>query len=175
MKLMTRSKKIILDDIDRKIISLMQQNPNMTHSEIAEKVDRSQPTIGGRLKKLIDSGVLKFEAGVNFQAVEMFLSFVYIKTDSPDQIMSMASHCPFMMNAYKSSGEFNIVLLLASPKIDKLDDLVNSHFRNKPEIQSVKMEIILETAKETIVPINLDLQDELDPGSGVCEYCKKFI
>jgi len=171
---MTRIKKISLDEIDKKIISLMQENPSMTHSEIAERVDRSQPTIGGRLKKLLDSGVLKVQAGINFHAVDIFLAFVYLKTDSPDEIMTMA-HCPFIMNIYKSSGEFNIVLILASPKMEKLDGLINTHFRNNPGIQNVKMEIILETAKETIVPINLDLQDELDPGSGECEYCKKFI
>ncbi len=166
--------KISLDEIDRKIISLMQRNPSITHSEIAEKVDRSQPTIGGRLKKLMDSGILKIQAGVNFRAVDMFLAFVYLKTDDPDEIMKIASHCPFIMNAYKSSDEFNVVLLLASSKIEKIDELVNSHFRNKPEIQNVKMEIILDTAKETIIPIDLELQDQLEPGSR-CAYCKKFL
>ncbi|MFX1276196.1 MAG: Lrp/AsnC family transcriptional regulator [Promethearchaeota archaeon] len=172
---MVQFKKVKLDAIDRQIISLIQKNPNMTHSEIAEKVNRSQPTIGGRLKKLLDSGILKIQAGVNFQTADIFLAFVYLKTDSPDEIMNMASHCPFMMNAYKSSGEFNIILLLASPKLEKLDGLVNSHFRNKSEIYSVKMEIILDIAKEFILPINLELQEELDPGSGECAYCKKFI
>ena len=39
---MTRIKKISLDEIDKKIISLMQENPSMTHSEIAERSGRRQ-------------------------------------------------------------------------------------------------------------------------------------
>ena len=172
---MVSAKKLKLDDIDRKIITLIQNDPNITHSEIAQRVERSQPTIGMRLKKLTNSGVLKIQAGLNFKTVDIFLAFVYLKTDEPEQVMSQALHCPFMMNAYKTSGEFNIILLLASPNLEKLDGLVNSHFRNKPEIHSAKMEIILDIAKEFILPINLDLQEELDPVGGECAYCKKFV
>jgi len=169
------SDKLKLDDIDRKIITLIQDDPNITHSDIAQKVDRSQPTIGMRLKKLTSSGVLKIQAGLNFKTVDVFLAFVYLKTDEPEEIMSLAQHCPFMMNAYKLSGEYNIILALASAKLDKLDGLVNSHFRNKDKIHSVKMEIVIDIEKDLILPINFSLQDELDPASGTCEHCLKFI
>lgn len=173
---MVSSDKLKLDDIDRKIISLIQNDPNITHSEIAQKVERSQPTIGMRLKKLTNSGVLKIQAGLNFKTVEdIFLAFVYLKTDDPEAVMSQASHCPFMMNAYKLSGEYNIILSLASAKLDKLDGLVNSHFRNKEDIHSVKMEVVIDIAKDLVLPINFALQDELDPASGTCEHCLKFI
>ena len=172
---MVSSEKLKLDDIDRKIITLIQGNPNITHSEIAQKVERSQPTIGMRLKKLRNSGVLKIQAGLNFKTVDIFLAFVYLKTDEPEMVLSQASHCPFMMNAYKLSGEYNIILTLASAKLDKLDGLVNSHFRNKEKIQSVKMEVVVDIAKDLVLPINFALQDELDPGSGTCEHCLKFL
>ena len=172
---MVSSEKLKLDDIDRKIITLIQNDPNITHSEIAQRVERSQPTIGMRLKKLTNSGVLKIQAGLNFKTVDIFLAFVYLKTDKPEIVMSQARHCPFMMNAYKLSGEYNVILSLASAKLDKLDGLVNSHFRNKKEIHSVKMEVVIDIAKDLVLPINFTLQDELDPEDDTCEYCKKFL
>jgi DNA-binding Lrp family transcriptional regulator len=46
------SDKLKLDDIDRKIITLVQGDPNLTHTQIAEQINRSQPTVGMRIKKL---------------------------------------------------------------------------------------------------------------------------
>ena len=169
------TEKLKLDDIDRKIITLIQNDPNITHSEIAQHVDRSQPTVGMRLKKLKDSGVLKIQAGLNFKTVDIFYAFVYIRTDDPEIIMEQAKHCPFMMNAYKISGEYNIILTLASTRLDKLDAMVNSHFRIESKIHSVKMEVVIDIAKDLVLPVNFALQDELDPTSGECEYCSQFL
>ncbi len=166
--------KIVLDDIDKQIIALLQRDPNITHSQIAELVERSQPTIGARLKKLKKSGVLAVNAGLNLKAIDLYLSLVRISTEKPSEINAMAAHCPFIANCFQISGEFNMLLFLVSSDLEKLYGLVNSHFRNKEEIKDVKMEIVVEFARDFIVPVNLELQEQLDPGSGDCVYCKKF-
>ncbi|KKM95532.1 hypothetical protein LCGC14_1187160, partial [marine sediment metagenome] len=43
----------------KKIIKLIQEDPSMDHSKIAEVTKKSQPTVGIRIKKLRDSGFLK--------------------------------------------------------------------------------------------------------------------
>ena len=49
-----------MDDNDKKkIIRLIQEDPSMDHSKIAEVTKKSQPTVGIRIKKLRDSGFLK--------------------------------------------------------------------------------------------------------------------
>jgi DNA-binding Lrp family transcriptional regulator len=57
-----------IDEIDKSIIELIQKEPMLTHTEIAKRVDRSQPTIGMRIRKLEKAGVLKFQAGINVQS-----------------------------------------------------------------------------------------------------------
>ena len=69
--MVTSRKKFKIDEIDRKIITLIQNDPNITHSDIAQKVDRSQPTIGMRLKKLTNSGVLKIQAGLESRVLSL--------------------------------------------------------------------------------------------------------
>ncbi|MBN1802524.1 MAG: Lrp/AsnC family transcriptional regulator [Candidatus Lokiarchaeota archaeon] len=166
--------KIPLDDIDKQIIDLLQKDPNITHSQIAEMIERSQPTVGARLKKLKKSGVLAINAGLNLKFIDLYLSLVRLKTNNPSEINEMAAHCPFIANCFQITGDFNMLLFLVSSDLEKLYGLVNSHFRNKGEIQEVKMEVVVEIARDFVVPVNLDLQEHLDPGAGDCSYCKNF-
>ncbi|MGV9198705.1 MAG: Lrp/AsnC family transcriptional regulator [Promethearchaeia archaeon] len=167
------SEKLKLDDIDRKIISLVQENPNMTHTRIAEKINRSQPTVGMRIKKLEKNGVLKFQPGINFKKVNLYLSIVELKSKQPDEIMDMAKFCPFMLNAFRVSGDHNICIMLASSELQKLDNVINYHFRKNQEVKSVSMEIVSDIAKDFILPVDFDSEKHnptLEEGCG--EKCK---
>ena len=168
------SDKLKLDDIDRQIISLVQADPALTHTEIATRINRSQPTVGMRIKKLEKNGILQFQPGINFKRVDLHLATVEIKTNDPEEIMQMAQHCPFMLNAFRLSGEHNICILLASSKLDKLDKIVNYHFRNNPAIFSVAMEVVIDIAKDFILPIDFDSEDHvptIEDGCGAkCKY-----
>jgi DNA-binding Lrp family transcriptional regulator len=167
------SDKLKLDDIDRQIISLVQENPALTHTEIATRINRSQPTVGMRIKKLEKSGILQFQPGINFKKVDLHLATVELKTKNPEDILAMARHCPFMLNAFRLSGDHNICILLASSKLQKLDNIVNYHFRNNPEIQNTSMEVVIEIAKDFILPIDFDSEDH-DPTieEGCGKNCK---
>ncbi|NHJ23075.1 MAG: winged helix-turn-helix transcriptional regulator [Candidatus Lokiarchaeota archaeon] len=167
------SEKLKLDDIDRQIISLVQEDPSLTHTQIAEKINRSQPTVGMRIKKLEKEGILQFQPGINFKKVELNLATVEVKCTNPDEIMEMASCCPFMLNAFRLSGEHNICILLASSKLNKLDAIVNYHFRKNPEVSSVSMEIVTDIARDFILPIDFDSENhEPNEEEGCGEKCK---
>lgn len=167
------SQKLKLDDIDRQIITLVQEDPNLTHTQIAERINRSQPTVGMRIKKLEKSGILQFQPGINFKKVDLFLATVEINSSNPEEIMEMASCCPFMLNAFRLSGEHNIFILLASSKLDKLDAIVNYHFRKNPEVSLVSMEIVTDIAKDFILPIDFDSEHhEPNEEVGCGEKCK---
>lgn len=170
------SKKLKLDDIDKRIITLVQESPNLTHTQIAKKISRSQPTVGMRIKKLEKNGILQFQPGINFRKVDLHLATVEVKSKNPEEILDMAKFCPFMLNAFKLSGEHNILILLASSKIEKLDNIINYHFRRNPDVSSVSMEIITEIAKDFILPIDFDSEDH-DPNieDGCGEKCKYRI
>ena len=144
-----------MDEIDQQIIQLIQEDPNLTHTEIATHVNRSQPTIGMRIRKLEDAGVLHFQAGINIKETELYLSRCDISTSNPDKIILMAKNCPFMINVFRLSGEWNISLLLASLKLEDLDKIVNNHLRLDKEIRKIKMEIITDISENYVIPLNI--------------------
>jgi DNA-binding Lrp family transcriptional regulator len=167
------SEKLKLDDIDRRIITLVQDDPNLTHTQIAEKISRSQPTVGMRIKKLEKEGRLQFQPGINFKKVDLFLATVELNTKRPNDILAMAQFCPFMLNAFRLSGSHNICILLASSKLDKLDNIVNYHFRSDPNVQSVAMNMITEISKDFILPIDFDSEEHMPTLEAGCgEKCK---
>ncbi len=168
------SDKLKLDDIDRRIITLVQEDPNLTHTQIAEQINRSQPTVGMRIKKLEKEGILQFQPGVNFKKIDLMLAAVELNTKRPNEVLEMAKFCPFMLNAFRLSGSHNIMILLTSSKLEKLDNIVNYHFRSDPNVQSVSMNMITEIAKDFILPVDFESEDHiptLEDGCGdKCKY-----
>jgi len=168
------SAKLKLDDIDRKIITLVQDDPNLTHTQIAEKISRSQPTVGMRIKKLEKEGILQFQPGVNFKRIDLLLATVELNTKRPTEILEMAKYCPFMLNAFRLSGAHNIMILLTSSKLEKLDNIVNYHFRSDPNVNSVSMNMITEIAKDFIMPVDFASEEHtptLEEGCGAkCKF-----
>lgn len=154
------SKQILqIDEIDRKIINLVQKDPNLTHTEIAKRVNRSQPTVGVRVKKLEESGIIKFQAGIDLKSSNFYIGWLEIKTKFPEKVYDQVKECPFIINAFKRSGETNVCVMLASVDIESMDDIVNHHFRSYKEIEIVEFDIITDVMRNIVLPIDTDFQN----------------
>ena len=147
-----------LDEIDRQIIRELQKDPNVTHSAIAEILDRSQPAIGQRIKKLRKNDFLATQIGVDFKDIDMLLVKVELVTRKPEEVILMAQHCPFIVNGLKLSGQFNFMLFIASTSLKKINNVIDFHFRNKPYITAVKMDIVVGYAKSFILPVDFEAE-----------------
>lgn len=156
---MSKSNSIKIDEIDREIINLIQDKPTITHTEISTKVDRSQPTVGLRIKKLEEMGILQFQAGVNIKVADLVFARVEIQTNKPEKIISIVKKCPFMLNAFRVSGNSNLSVLIANSRLDHLDKIINRHFRNNQNVISVHMDIITEVVKDFVLPFDMSCKD----------------
>ncbi|MFX1496337.1 MAG: Lrp/AsnC family transcriptional regulator [Promethearchaeota archaeon] len=168
-----------IDDIDRNIIQLIQKEPTLTHTEIAKKVNRSQPTIGMRIRKLEENGILKFQAGINVKTTDLFLARAEIQTLNTSEIIDLVKKCPYMLNAFKLSGSSNISVLMASPKLERLDHIVNHHFRKNPNVISVSIDVITEIVEDFVLNFDFDFGKCGITKEGLCcdscmnKVCKK--
>lgn len=145
-----------IDDIDRDIIQIVQEEPNLTHTQIAKRVKRSQPTVGMRIRKLEDAGVLVFQAGINLKKVDLCSANVQISTDNPEALEALINKCPFMLNGFRQSGDFNFTIIIVAYRMEQLDRIVNNHFRNNPDIHQVEMNIITNVVNDFVLPFKLD-------------------
>lgn len=153
------SKSILeIDEVDKKIIGLLQENPNLTHTEIASRVNRSQPTVGVRIKKLEDLGIIKFQAGINLKSSSFYIGWLDLQTKFPEKVYAKVSQCPFVINALKRSGENNVCVMLAAPELDFLDHVVNHHFRNDPDFHVIEFDIITDVMKNIVLPVDTNFE-----------------
>jgi DNA-binding Lrp family transcriptional regulator len=164
-----------IDEIDKSIIKLIQKEPTLTHTEIAKKVNRSQPTIGMRIRKLESSGILKFQAGINLKTLDLILARVEIQTLRPQEILDLVEKCPYMLNAFRLSGSSNISILIVSTHLSHLDKIINQHFRSKPEITSVQMDVITDVVNDFVLPFSFNFNKCGNTESGeCCDACSKI-
>lgn len=164
-----------LDDIDRKIIQYLQEDANMTHSRIAELLDRSQPAIGARIKKLEAKGLIATQIGVNFHELKEFnLVILNLKTNRVVDIMELSEFCPFIINAVKTSGDYNMTVFLASTNLKQLDNVIDRHFREKEWTHALDMKLVTGIAKKLVLPVDFNVEklaEHEDPcaTSPICE------
>jgi DNA-binding Lrp family transcriptional regulator len=152
-----------LDKIDRSIINLLRKNPDITYTEIADKVGRSQPAIGKRIKKLEDNGILSYQAGSSIRNSDFIFAKVDILTNRPKKVLKIARKCPFMPVAFKLTGENNISIIAYGHSLKFLANLTDFHF--KEEIKSKKFQVILDSNEDIVLPIDLNFLN--------CEYVRK--
>ena len=157
-----------IDEIDKSIIELIQKEPTLTHTEIAKRVDRSQPTIGMRIRKLEKAGVLKFQAGINVKTMDLILARVEIQTLEPNETIELVKRCPYMLNAFRLSGTYNFSVLAIGSKLAHIDEMVNNHFRKNPNVTSVYMDIITDVTNDFVLPFDFNFESCGLSSSGQC-------
>ena len=163
-----------IDEIDRNIIELIQKEPMLTHTEIAKRVDRSQPTIGMRIRKLEKAGVLKFQAGINVKTMDLILARVEIQTLEPNETIELVKRCPYMLNAFRLSGTYNLSVLVIGTKLAHIDEMVNNHFRKNPNVTSVYMDIITDVTNDFVLPFDFNFEScSLNSNGQCCGKCFK--
>ena len=89
---MTRE-RIKLDEKDRKIITLLHNNQDISQEEIAKEIKLSQPSVAIRIKKLKEKGILDIIIGVNLNKVGIYVAVVLVQTTNTTKILNLFREC----------------------------------------------------------------------------------
>ena len=167
-----------IDEDDKKIIQMIEKNPSITHSEIAKEIDKSQPAVGARIIKLERKHLLSKQVGFNVKKVDIKLAIVFISTKDVDKIVEKIEKCPFINHAFKISGEFNLLCIIAASDLQTVERLVDVCFRKDADVINVKTNVIIESIHDFVVPIDF-LIEEFDgkfcgPNCNTSEKAPKF-
>lgn len=155
-----------IDETDKKIIMLLQENPDLTHSEIAEKVGKSQPAVGARIIKLKRKNLVATQVGMNFKKLDLKLAYVTMNLKNPQAIIPKLAECPFIIHAFKTSGATNIFALIGGADIGEIDKLIDQCIRGDSNVSNITVNFILTSAKDLILPLNFEIENAIDMGCG---------
>lgn len=166
---------IDLDDKDRKIVSLFERNPDISQVDIAEQVGLSQPTVGARICKLKQSGVISATAGMNLIKVGLKLAKVDITTKNSISVLSQFKECPCFLNGFVVSGKENLSLFFIAEDISTIEAIIDKHIRGHPSVMDVDLGIIITTVNDLVLPVKLNVEKGDKTPCGLdCKECDYY-
>ncbi|PIN70615.1 AsnC family transcriptional regulator, partial [Candidatus Woesearchaeota archaeon CG11_big_fil_rev_8_21_14_0_20_43_8] len=68
--------------------------------------------------------------------------------------------CPFFINALVTSGRYNLCLFFTATDLKRLEGIVNHHLRGNPKVKDIELNIVIQAAKDFVMPLNIDYDNE---------------
>ena len=166
-----------IDEIDKKILRALSENPVLSQLELSEGLKISQPAISARLHKLKETGVLAYSVGTDIKKSQLFLAKIDIVTTSTENIILFFDKCPLYLNSFLTSGKYNLTVLLVGENMRSIMSCVDSHMRNDPLIKDMEFNLIVTPIRDFIVPIRPILEKKenvpCEPETG-CNNCTLY-
>jgi DNA-binding Lrp family transcriptional regulator len=163
-----------IDEKDKVIVDLISNNPDVSQMTLSEKTNLSQPAVGMRIQKLRKKGIIENCVGINFKKVELYFGKVDATTKNPDKIIESFKCCPYFLNALSMSGEYNLCIFFMAPDLKLLEIIVNHHLRSNPDVSNVRLNIMIDSARDFIFPVRF-IPEEKSCNGQACKECKDDI
>ena len=80
----------MLDELDKRIIRLLQRNARVPNTEIGRSLEVTETTIRNRVSRLLDEGLIEIVAVVDPKATEATISTFLLLTVSPPGVHEVA-------------------------------------------------------------------------------------
>ena len=143
----------MIDEIDLKILSLIQKSAKTPNAEIARHVEMAPSAVFARTRKLEDRGVIEgYEARLNHRALGLKLvAFVCVYAEEgpgqPDTGQLLAG-IPEVQEVYRVAGEDGYLVKVRTTDAEALGRLLQEQVNAIATVRSTKTAIVLQTLKE---------------------------
>ncbi len=156
-------KEKYLDDLDKKILSILMENAKKAYSEIGQKLFVSGGTIHVRMKKMEEMGLVK---GYNLVIdhnklgydIVAFLGIYLDKSSLFDQVSAELEKIPEVVGAHYTTGQYGIFAKIICKDTNHLKDLLHDKIQKINGIQRTETFISLEESIDR--PIQLIEEEE---------------
>lgn len=140
-----------MDNIDVKIIKLLQKNARVTASEISNEINLSVPAVSERLKKLESSGIIQqYTAIVNPRLVNKELSaFMFLTLGQPkytEKFIEVVQGSTEVIECHYLAGDYDYVLKILTENTYTLEGLLNK-IKAIQGVQKTRTVVVLSTLK----------------------------
>jgi len=140
-----------LDEVDLRILRLLQDDARTPFSRVAKEVGVSEATVHMRVRKLRELGVLRgFQALVDPSSVGKGLTAITLIKADPmkySEILERLRAIPDVYEVYDVTGEYDAVVKLRSGSREELASLIDDIGRI-PGVSATLTMIVLKTIKE---------------------------
>jgi len=152
-----------VDEIDYKILELLQNNARVKRNEIAEKIGLSLPSVTDRMNKLEENSIIeKYITRLNHKSLgKDITAFIFVVSDSSTHYKDFIQHAvqnPEILECHSITGDGSHVLKIRTENTSSLEKLL-AKIQSWKGVRSTRTSIVLSSHKETF-EINLKHKGE---------------
>jgi len=168
--------RLKLDDVDKQIIALLQENPSVSQAAIAKLLGISQPAVGMRIKKLMKAGVLETRVGIPAHRFNLRLAMVGIKTRNPDDLIKKFEKCPRLIFASKAVGSYQLILYFIGSCDRALQNLIETRLSSDPNVLNFDVSLGDTPDSSAFIPLRIPKRlSQISPCGVECSTCPKYV
>ena len=145
-----------LDNIDRRILRMLQRDGRLQNVELAERVGLSPSPCLRRVKMLEEAGVIeRYVAVLDASKIGVGLTFfarVWLRgqdSETVDQFVEEVKRLPQVVECHLMAGDCDFLLRIVAADIDAYRKFQVDHLTRIKAVQSVKTEIPMQKIKLT--------------------------
>jgi len=146
---------MMIDDRDRKILTLLQQDARMSNADLAEAVGMSASALWRRVRALEAAGVIErygaivnpSAMGLGFQAIV----HVHLTRHDPDKLVEFISaieSSPLVQECYATTGQADYHLRVLAPDLDAYNHFLEQFLFRLSAVASAQTNLVLRTLKQ---------------------------
>jgi Lrp/AsnC family leucine-responsive transcriptional regulator len=142
-----------LDDIDVKILEILQRRGRTRRNDLAESVGLSLPSVSERLRKLEEHGVITgYHATLDYRKLGRDITaFIAVTIDSSRHYLQFIEHAQShddILECHAVTGDATHLLKVRTTNTAALEKLL-AKIQTWAGVQSTRTSLVLSTSKET--------------------------
>ncbi|SMO82838.1 Lrp/AsnC family transcriptional regulator [Halorubrum cibi] len=145
-----------LDDTDRAILRILQEDARTPFSEIARRIDMSSATVHDRVGRMEDAGVIEgYHASVNAKAVGYGVSALVglrVEQGRKEDALERLREIDGVREIHLTTGEWDVILRVVAEDTDRLRELMFGRIANMDGFSRSQTMIVLGTDYEAEGP-----------------------
>ncbi len=143
----------MIDDVDLRILNILQQNARTSNAEIARQVEMAPSAVLERIRRMEARGVIQgYEVRIDPEALgQNLLAFVFIRSadfDSDLKTAEVLAAIPEVLEAHHIAGDDCYLLKVRTRDARALGRLLRERIGATGSVQSSRTTIVLETLRE---------------------------
>lgn len=147
--------KNIFDEIDIKILKMLQENAKIPQAEIASAVNLSLAAVNERIKKLERTGAIKrYTAVLDPKKLDVNITaLIDVFVEHPkyeEKFMEIMDEHEEVQECHRITGDFSFHLKVRVSNIESLENFVINVLNSIEGVRQTRTYIVLSTSKETI-------------------------
>lgn len=143
-----------LDDTDRQILRILQEDARTPFSEIAREIDMSSATVHDRVSRLEEAGVIRgYHADVDASAVGYGVSALVglrVEQGHEEESLSRLRDIDGVREIHLTTGEWDVMMQVYAENTDELRDLMFDQIANMDGFDRSQTMVVLDSDYEAI-------------------------